>query len=219
MATVSPPPKTEWTVADLADRFGDMPLSRIVLDPAPGTATDEDVIRLDAHKDRLCELIDGVLVEKTVGFIESLLAVEIVTLLSNYLKQNPLGIAAGADGMLQLFPGQVRIPDVSYVSWKNFEDSGFPEEAAPHFAPDLAVEVLSPSNSKREMERKLQEYFEAGVRLVWYVDPPTKTVTAYTGPENSVVLKESDTLTGGDVLPGLEINLRELFATPKRPSN
>ncbi|MEQ8847396.1 Uma2 family endonuclease [Botrimarina sp.] len=219
MASASLPPTIEWTVADLAERFGpDMPLVRIVRDPRPGTATVEDVVRLDDHEDRLCELIDGVLLEKTMGFWEAYLASRLVTILGAFVGAHRVGIAAGADGMLQLFPGQVRIPDVSFVSWARLEGSGFPDEAAPLFAPDLAVEVLSRSNTKREMERKLREYFEAGTRLVWYIDPPTKTVIVYTAPDSPSVLTEQDTLTGGDVLSGLEIDLRALFATPQPPA-
>ena len=62
-----------WTAVDLVERFGAIPLSRVVQNPAPGTATEQDVIDLDEHEDRLCELIDGTLVEKTVGAYESYL--------------------------------------------------------------------------------------------------------------------------------------------------
>lgn len=217
MATVHHTKTSAWTAADLVERFGPILLARIIRTPAPGEATVEDVTRLETHEDRLCELIDGVLVEKAMGFIESWLASRIVTLLNNYLASHAIGIAAGADGMMQIMPDQVRIPDAAFVSWANLENSGFPEEAAPLMAPDLAVEVISPGNTQREMERKLEEYFEAGVRLVWYVEPREKKVTVYTRPDAAVVLGEADQLTGGEVLPGLVIELKELFAAPKAP--
>jgi Uma2 family endonuclease len=217
MATVHPTKVNAWTAADLVERFGPILLARVVWNPAPGEGTVEDVVRLDTHQDRLCELIDGVLVEKAMGFVESWLASHIVTLLNNYLATNAIGIAAGADGMMQILPDQVRIPDAAFVSWASLEGSGFPEEAAPLMAPDLAVEVISPGNTQREMERKLAEYFEAGVRLVWYVEPREKQVTVYTRPDLAVVLGEADQLTGGEVLPGLVIELKELFAAPKAP--
>jgi hypothetical protein len=78
--------------------------------------------------------------------------------------------------------------------------------------PDLAVEVLSPSNTEAEMARKRQEYFAAGVRLVWMVDPDARTVTVYTAPDQSTVLGEVDTLSGDPVLPGFTLPLRDLFA-------
>lgn len=217
MATVDPAYKTEWTAADLVERFGPILLSRVVSNPKPGTATVEDVVRLDAHEDRLCELIDGVLLEKTMGFIESQLTNQLIALLTIFVNEKKLGITAGEAGMLQLFPGQVRIPDISFLSWERLEGSGYPDEAAPLFAPDLAVEVLSRSNTAREMQRKLAEYFEAGVRLVWYIEPRAKTVTVYTSLEESTVLGEADTLTGGEVLPGLEIDLKELFIVSSAP--
>lgn len=220
MATALPPVSTEptvWTAADLVERFGPIPLSRVVTSPRPGTATIEDVVRLDDQEDRLCELIDGVLLEKAMGFIESQLAFRFGMLLAAFVEQHKLGVTAGEAGMLQLLPGQVRIPDISFVSWASLEGSGYPEKAAPLMAPDLAVEVLSPGNTQREMERKLEEYFAAGVRLVWYVDPRAKSVTVYTRPDQATVLGEADTLDGGEVLPGLVIELGELFATPTAP--
>jgi Uma2 family endonuclease len=217
MATVHHTKTSAWTAADLVERFGPILLARIIRTPAPGEATVEDVTRLETHEDRLCELIDGVLVEKAMGFIESWLASRIVTLLNNYLASHAIGIATGADGMMQIMPDQIRIPDAAFVSWANLENSGFPDEAAPLMAPDLAVEVISPGNTQREMERKLEEYFEAGVRLVWYVEPREKKVTVYTRPDAAVVLGEADQLTGGEVLPGLVIELKELFAAPKAP--
>ncbi len=217
MATVHPTKASAWTAADLVERFGPILLARVVGTSGPGEGTVEDVVRLNDHEKRHCELIDGVLLEKTTGAWESLIAGQIVTLLNLYLANNKLGLAFTTDGMMQIMPDQVRIPDAAFVSWANLENSGFPEEAAPLMAPDLAVEVISPGNTQREMERKLEEYFEAGVRLVWYVEPREKKVTVYTRPDAAVVLGETDQLTGGEVLPGLVIELKELFAAPKAP--
>jgi len=203
-----------WTVADLFLRFGAIPLHRVVNDPAPGTATIDDVVRLDDHHDRLCELIDGTLVEKTVGVYESYLAIQMSTLLNLFVTQAKLGIVAGEGGMMQISPDQVRIPDVSFISWDDLKDSGFPEDPAPHMAPTLAVEVISKSNTAKEMERKLGEYFEAGSQLVWYVYPIEREVKVYTSPTEVTVLKEFDTLTGGELLPGLTIDLKAFFAPP-----
>jgi Uma2 family endonuclease len=75
----------------------------------------------------------------------------------------------------------------------------------------LAVEVLSVNNTLKEMERKRKEYFQAGCRLVWEIDPAQRTATVYTSPEDSQVLSESDTLDGGDVLPGFKLPLAQAF--------
>lgn len=173
MATVIPtrntPPTqgTGWTAADLVKRFGPIPLDRIVFHPRPGTATVEDAVRLDDHEDRLCELIDGVLLKKTVGLIESLIAVQIISALTNYLTVNKLGIAVGADGMMQLFPGQVRIPDASFISWHQLEDSGFPDQAAPNMAPGPGRRSAQPRQHSQgngaEARRVLCRRHTAGV--------------------------------------------------------
>ena len=203
-----------WTAVDLVHRFGAIPLGRVVHDPAPGTATVADVVRLDDHEDRLCELIDGTLVEKTMGYYESHLAFQLGILLGTFMNEAKLGIVAGADGMMQIFPDQVRIPDVSFISWEHLKDSGFPENPVPHMAPTLAVEVISKSNTAEEMDRKLGEYFEAGTQLVWYVYPKQRQVKVYSSPTEVTTLKETDTLTGGDLLPGLTIDLKAFFTLP-----
>ena len=203
---VTPPSDASARFATAAawwDALGRVPLERIVFDPLPGTATVEDVVRLDDHEDRLCELIEGTLVRKAVGFIESQIGMEIGRLLANFVKEHRLGWVTGEGGMVQLRPKRVRIPDVAFVSFERLPADRPPSDAAPEVAPDLAVEVLSKSNTRREMEIKLREYFEAGVRLVWLVDPPTRRVEVYHSPTAMTRLDAADTLTGGDVLPGL----------------
>jgi Uma2 family endonuclease len=118
------------------------------------------------------------------------------------------------------FPGnQIRMPDVAFFSWARLPDGEIPDDPAPEIAPDLAVEVLSRSNSAGEMSRKLREYFEAGVRLVWYVDPLAKSVTVYTSLARSKVVPLTGTLDGGKVLPGFELPVRDLFAIKKGRAN
>ena len=87
-----------------------------------------------------------------------------------------------------------------------------PTEPIPDLAPDLAVEVLSVGNTLGEMARKRQDYFAAGLHLVWQVDPRTRTVEVFTAPDQSTILHETHILDGGTVLPGLTLPLPELFA-------
>ena len=215
MAQVSDYTSTNaWTAVDLVDRFGAIPLHRVFRDPRPGKATVADVVRFDDHYDRLCELIDGTLVEKPTGVYESFLASQLITLLNNYLSSSEQGIVLAPDGMMQIFPDQVRIPDVSFIAWENLKGSGFPDDPVPHMSPTLAVEIISKSNTPQEMSRKLGEYFEAGSKLVWYVYPVEKQVMVYTSPTEVTTLGETDTLTGGDLLPGLTIDLKAFFKPP-----
>ena len=210
MTTVLEPATSTETMGDLLHRLGDISPDRVRLNPQPGTATEADVLAIDAHEDRLFELIDGVLVEKGVGFWESLLAGAILQALREWVIPRKLGVVVGEAGMMRLFPGTVFIPDVAYVSKGRLPKGR--KSAVPNLAPDIAVEVLSASNTKREMKRKRQDYFKAGTRLVWEFDPQSRTVAVYTSPERRKMLTENQTLDGGNVLPGFTLSLRELFA-------
>lgn len=211
MSSLLPPP-TLHTVADLLERLGRIPAERVRWVPLPGTATEADVLELERRENRLCELVDGVLVEKVMGYRESLLAVLLIELLGSFVRRQNLGLVSGPDGMMRLFAGMVRIPDVAYASWARFPDRRVPTEPIPDLAPDLAVEVLSEGNTQQEMARKCREYFSAGAQQVWLVNPDSRTVAVYSSPEACIHLGESETLDGGEVLPGFSLALRELFA-------
>jgi Uma2 family endonuclease len=137
-------------------------------------------------------------------------------LLSAFVDPRNLGLVSGADGMMRLFPGLVRLPDVAFASWDRIPGRRVPKEPIAGFAPDLAIEVLSESNTPGEMARKCREYFEAGVRLVWLIDPATRTATVYTAPDRSTHFSEAETLDGGDVLPGFVLPLRDCFSALDR---
>jgi len=200
------------TMADLSNEMGDIPPERILLNPAPGTATEQDVLDLDDHHDRLCELIDGVLVEKIMSSRESILAVAIASLLHQFIAGKKLGFVLGEGGMLRLRPQLVLIPDVAFVARKSLPGGKFPDDAIAPIAPDLAIEVLSKGNTPAEMARKRKEYFAAGTRLVWEINPKGRSVKAYSAPDKFTLLTHNQSLDGAPVLRGLKINLRELFA-------
>src|SRR5438552_14595556 len=114
------------TLADLLKRLGGASPERIRFHPFPGTATEADVlVRPDGEK-RLCELIDGVLVEKPMGYYESLLALLLGHFLQSFLDAHPLGFLLGEAGTLRLMPGLVRIPDLSFISWDHFPNRLLP---------------------------------------------------------------------------------------------
>ena len=199
------------TVADLLARLGGVPAHRVRLTPTPGTATERDLLHLLDHENRICELIEGTLVEKTLGAFESAIAAEIIIVIGTFLKRHKLGIVLGADGTLRFFPKLVLVPDVSFISKARLPDGKLTSEPIPSLVPDLVVEVLSKGNTKSEMKRKLGEYFEAGVTVVWLVDPKTKTVRVHTAPDRSTLLTENDTLEGGAALPGFQVQVSEFF--------
>jgi Uma2 family endonuclease len=142
----------------------------------------------------------------------------LVQFLGSFVREHDLGIVVGADGVLKLLPQQVRIPDVSFVSWQRLGGRALPAEPIPRLAPDLVVEVISKGNTAEEMNLKLRDYFAAQVRQVWYVYPETKSVFVYKGPQEAVVLSAEATLDGGELLPGFQLSLKQLFAQPQRTS-
>ena len=199
--------------SDLLDELGGISPSRIIRRPFPGSATEDDVIKLlEAPRKRICELVDGVLVEKPPGFRESVLSVAIVVSLRAFVAPRKLGMVAGADGTIRFWPGRVRIPDVAYISWDRLPNRRVPDKPIPEVAPNIVVEVLSENNTKKEMEIKRTEYFRVGVQLVWEIDPDERTVAVYTSPNDVKLLKQSEVLDGGSVLPGYSLRLVDLFA-------
>jgi Uma2 family endonuclease len=156
-------------------------------------------------------LIEGVLVEKTMGLKESLLAGLLITFLNNVVRPRNLGLVTGEQGTMQIMPDLVRIPDVAFTSWDRMPGRTRPADAVPLLVPDLAVEVISKSNTPGEMAIKRGEYFSAGVTLVWEVDPKNRVVTVYHSPTQATTYTVTDTITASPVLSGFSLPLSELF--------
>jgi Uma2 family endonuclease len=193
-------------VADLLKRLA-VPAERILLDPQPGFATEEDAIQ-----NKMCELIDGTLVEKAMGFYESRMAIALIYYLERYFDGNPIGFLLESAGMIRVAQEQIRLPDVSVILWEHFPGRQLPFGQILNIVPDLAVEILSPTNTLKEMARKREEYFAGGAKLVWEVDPVKRTVTVFTAPDVATTLDENATLDGGAVLPGFALSIRAWFA-------
>ncbi len=217
--TVSFPPMVlpvEWSLADLRKHLGGIPLKRIRLYPPPGMATEEDAILLRERDGPICEVIDGILVEKVMSSYESVLAGLILQWLNAFLEKHPLGVALAPDGMLRILPKRTRVPDVSFIRWERFPKRKLPRDRVFAVAPDLAIEILSLGNTPTEMDLKLKEYFRAGVSLVWLIDPERRTAKVYTSLDDFTAVRESGVLDGGEVLPGFRIKLKDLFSRVPR---
>ena len=210
-----PFPKT-WSLADLLEHLGGISPCRVRLNPAPGTATEKDVSWFEDHEDRTYELVDGVLVHKVSHLVDAFGVQEILFRLHDFVRQQDRGIVVGGTVAYRFRAGLVRTPDVSFVSWKRLPGRKIPREPIPDLAPDLAIEGLCPENTTKEMERKLDDYFNAGVRLVWYIDFVAKSVDVFAARDQHLRLRQRQILTGGDVLPGFSVSLPKLFQDPWR---
>lgn len=202
------------TFAELHRQLGEVPLDRIRTSPAPGTATEEDL----RHAGKpICELIDGVLVEKPMGTRESLLAIYIARMIGNHVEAEDLGVVIGEAGFIHVMPDQVRAPDVTFIPWSAFPGGELPEdEVFWSVAPGLVVEVLSKTNTKAEIDRKLRQLFAVGCKLAWVIDPKTQTAKVHTSASRAKEVTVDGVLDGGKVLPGFRLPLAELFAATKQ---
>ena len=160
------------------------------------------------------ELIDGELVELTPAADEpSSIGATILGFLGPFVRERKLGRLYGADGGFVLFPARptVRVPDVAFVR-ADRAPQGSARKGFPRLAPDLAVDVLSPSDSTSEVVAKLEMYREAGVPLIWVVDPEKATITVIASGQPVTVLKQGDILSGGDVLTGFSVPVADIFS-------
>jgi Uma2 family endonuclease len=132
--------------------------------------------------------------------------------LHEFVHRHRLGKVCGAETgfILTRNPDTVRAPDVSFVHSERVAQRtrkrGYFEGA-----PDLAVEVVSPGDRDAEVQEKVLEYLQAGTQMVWIVSPRTETVTVYRSLAEFRVLTREETLEGGDLLPGFQLRVREIF--------
>ena len=164
----------------------------------------------------LCELIDGRIVDKTMSAPGSYLARRLSLFMGNYLAANDLGFLYGPDAQIRFAPGVILEPDVSFTAWGRCPGGAVPTDPIADIVPNLAVEVLSPSNRPGEMPRKLDIYFDGGVELVWLIDPASRSAAVYAAPGAAAALAEGDSLDGGTVLPSFRLPLAQLFARLRR---
>jgi len=214
--SLTKPSKYE-TLADILAGLGDIPPHRILIRPFPGTAEIYHLDDPEILKGRICELIDGTIVEKAMGWHSEYIGTNIMLLIGSYLQNYNIGALGGAAAQIRLADALIRIPDVSFIRWDSVDDTDDIERPAQFYldhAPDLAVEVLSPGNTPAEMTRKLGEYATAGVKIVWIVDPETQTVDVFAKAKlkSKKTYAVGDVLDGGKVLPGFTLPVAIIFA-------
>ena len=207
-------PRVEFnTIADLLHELGDIDPARVRMHPAPGTVTFEMYLGfIKQHTGRTCEWVYNTVVEKGVGHSQSFVGGVILAELWMHIKAHKLGIMTGEAGPYRILPLIVYCADVAFVA-KDRLPSGRPsKENVPEIVPNLVVEVLSDTNRKGEIKRKLRDYFEAGVELAWVIDPKTRTGREYVAVDDSSFIAADGYLEGGTVVPGFRLSLAEVFS-------
>jgi Uma2 family endonuclease len=175
--------------------------------------TAADLLQMRSPAGVRYELVAGELRTMTpAGAPHGGIVTDLAALLHAYARAHDLGrVVAGDTGYwLSRAPDTVRAPDVAFIS-----KARIPRPLPPGFfeiAPDLAVEVRSPSESRRDIDEKLADYRQAGVRLIWVIEPSSRTVTVYYGDGTNQTFAAHEVLDGADVLPGFAVPVDRLFA-------
>ncbi len=174
--------------------------------------TAEELLQMGS--DARYELIEGVLVEVSPSSVKpGLISMRIGSAIFNHAEAHGLGYVSTAEAgyILNKNPDTVVAPDIAFFRSDRFP-GGFPERGYYPMPPDLAVEVISPTDEPGDINRKKGLYAKASVPLVWWIDPEARTVTVYRPGERPEVFDESMALDGGDVLPGFSIPVQRIFA-------
>ena len=189
-----------------------IPGARVALPPSPKKVWTERELMALPKDDGKYELVNGELtLMSPAGYEHGDVSAEIVCRLRPFVKKHKLGRVLDGQTGFWMKSGNVLSPDVSFVS---NEREGKLECLPTGFfngAPDLAVEVLSPSERMKDVDAKIADYFASGTQLVWVVKPKTQSARAYRGPGSYVLLGIADSLDGENVVPGFRLPLRELF--------
>ena len=135
--------------------------------------------------------------------------------LAHIIEENQLGVVFGAETGFRLAqdPDTVLAPDIAFIQSSRIPAAGLPKAFWPG-TPDLAVEVLSPSDSAKEAEQKVNDWLDHGCSMVWVVSPKQKTITVYCSKTDITILSENETLDGRDVVPEFQCSVQEIFTIP-----
>lgn len=175
------------------------------------TVREAELLQLKTGK--AYEVIEGELFEMSpTGWKHGRVTFRLAKLLGIFVDSNNLGEILAAETGFELAEFSLVAPDVAYIAKDriNLEIEGFV-----NIAPDLAVEVHSPSNTAPEMQQKVDLYYKMGTRLVWIVFPGARAIHVYSGPNAVRILRDGDVLDGGEVLPGFSVNVGDIFGHAK----
>lgn len=176
--------------------------------------TAEELFRMSEEESRWCELVEGEIVHMSPpGFAHGIISQNVSWRLLNYVQLHRLGLVVAAETgfIVSRNPDSVMAPDGAFVRQDRLDAIGIPQAYFPE-APALAFEVVSPTDRVSEVARKMRRWLEGGVELAWVIDPSARTVMVYQAVDDIQVLTEKDSLTGGNVLPGFECRVADLFA-------
>ena len=179
---------------------------------APGPFTPEDVIALE--NEALYELVNGYLVEKPMSLLSNWVGGRVAFYFNGYFEKNPVA-RVYPETTFKCFPNnpdQIRRPDVAVVLLSALP--GFPDGHA-LVRPDIAIEVVSPSDTVYDLDEKLADYEQAAIPLVWVLNPKSRKVRVHRPDAAVEFLADGDTLTADPVLPGFSVKVSDLFPPPK----
>jgi Uma2 family endonuclease len=168
-----------------------------------------DLASLPENAGRILELVEGGIIEKMPSFVPSEIALNIGSFIKQYVREHHTGYVTAADGGYIMSGSDVFVPDVGYITRERLPQKPMREAPVP---PDMAVEVKSPTDRKRDMRVKAEKYLAYGTRLVWLVFPEEQAVEVYTPDEDVKTIGIGGVLDGGDILPGFTLTVRDIFA-------
>ena len=169
--------------------------------------TEEQFMRLP-DDGRKYELVDGEAKEVAAGVEHDVMGAHLIVLLHPFARGR--GFLAGSQAGFRMLSGNIRSPDVS-LTLKGRFPSGRPPKGFGDFAPDLCIEIISPSEDWDEALRKVEEYFAAGAQRVWHLFSETQRAVVYRSPGETTEYEAQDELAGEDLLPGFRCRVAELF--------
>ncbi len=172
---------------------------------------DESAKMIDAEKQ--IEIVDGeVEIKDMAGARHGGISARIIVKIGIYLEDNPIGNLYTPDTLFSIGDND-RMPDVSFVSVNRIPETGEPEGQW-EIAPDLAIEVVLPTDVYTKILKKIREYLNAGVKQVWLIEPEFQTLAIYTPPMKSETLTAEDTLICKEILPNFKLPLKDIFRQP-----
>lgn len=173
--------------------------------------TEEELLALPTDGNKH-EVIKGVLVESPTGIEHEDIGVRIILALGAFVKAHKLGIVVGSSAGFLMSNRNFLSPDVSFIAKERLEGYKRPPKKFFDGAPDLAIEVLSPSDTVEALHDKIVDYFANGSKLVWVINPEERIALVYHSAQPDQLLRSKEELSGEDIVPGFSLPVYELFA-------